>query len=159
MIDLADASSANERLALEIFKAMDDGCIVEAIPALTTPDFVWSNSGLPDLVGQQAVLDLLASGGFAKEIPILADMTHFTADLIHIGSKGSAVFTERIDHHWASDGRDLMTPHICGVVEIRDGKIVRLHDFYDTACYRQVPTAPQPGFSLAERHPERVAAI
>lgn len=156
MIDLKDASNAEEHLALEIFKAMDDGRIIEAIPELTTPDFVWSNSGLPDLRGQQAVLDLLTSGGFASEIPILAEMTHFTADLVHIASSGPVVFTERIDHHWAADGRDLMTPHICGVVEIRDGRICRLHDFYDTAVYQQKPTAPQAGFTLAERHPERM---
>lgn len=154
MIDLDVASNANERLALSIFKAMDDGRIADAIPELTTEDFIWSNSGLPDLVGQEAVLQLLTSGGFSNEIPILAEMTHFTADLVHIASHGNAVLTERIDHHWDAEGRDLMTPHICGVVEIRDGKISRLHDFYDTACYQQEPTAPQPGFSLAERHPE-----
>ncbi|MDJ0644241.1 MAG: limonene-1,2-epoxide hydrolase family protein [Erythrobacter sp.] len=158
MINLDDASTPQERLALEIFKAMDDGRIVEAIPELTSDDFVWSNSGLPDLEGQESVIELLNSGGFANEIPILAEMTHFTADLVHIASSGNTVFTERIDHHWAADGRDLMTPHICGVVEVRDGKIVRLHDFYDTACYRQEPTAPQAGFSLAERHPDRVWA-
>ena len=157
MIDLADASNANERLALEIFKAMDDGRILEAISELTTPDFVWSNSGLPDLNGQQEVIDLLMAGGFSNEIPILAEMTHFTADLVHIASNGNTVFTERVDHHWAADGRDLMTPHICGVVEIRDGKIARLHDFYDTAVYNQEPTQVQPGFTLAERHPERAA--
>lgn len=157
MIDLDDAANENERLALSIFKAMDDGRIIDAIPELTTPDFVWSNSGLPDLRGQQAVLDLLTSGGFSNEIPILAGMTHFTADLIQIASNGDTVMTERIDHHWDAQGRDLMTPHICGVVEIRDGKIARLQDFYDTACYHQEPTAPQAGFSLAERHPERLA--
>ncbi len=156
MIDLNDASNANERLALEIFKAMDDGRIVDAVPELTTPDFVWSNSGLPDLKGQEAVLELLTSGGFSNEIPILAEMTHFTADLVHIASVGDTVFTERIDHHWSADGRDLMTPHIAGVVEVRDGRIARLHDFYDTICYTQEPTASQPGFTLAERHPERV---
>lgn len=157
MIDLDDASNPQERLALEIFKAMDDGRIVEAIPELTTKDFVWSNSGLPDLQGQEEVLALLTSGGFANEIPILKEMTHFTADLVHIASNGDTVLTERIDHHWAADGRDLMTPHICGVVEIRDGKIARLHDFYDVAVYQQEPTAPQAGFTQAERHPEMVS--
>jgi len=159
MIDLDAASNDNERLALSIFKAMDDGRIVEAIPELTTEDFTWSNSGLPDLIGQEAVLELLTSGGFSNEIPILQGMTHFTADLVHIASHGNAVLTERIDHHWDADGRDLMTPHICGVVEIRDGKISRLHDFYDTACYQQAPTEPQPGFSLTERHPELAGTI
>ncbi len=156
MINLDDAANANEHLALEIFKAMDDGRIVEAVPEITTQDFVWSNSGLPDLVGQQAVLDLLTSGGFSNEIPILREMTHFTADLVRIASSGNVVFTERVDHHWSADGRDLMTPHICGVVEIREGKVARLHDFYDTAVYQQSPTDPQAGYSLAERHPERI---
>ncbi len=156
MIDLNDASNDAERLALSIFKAMDDGQIVEAIPALTAPDFIWSNSGLPDLRGQDEVIKLLMSGGFENEIPILTNMTHFTADLVHISSHANVVFTERVDHHWDAEGRDLMTPHICGVVEITDGKISRLHDFYDTACYDQSPTPPQSGFALADRHPERV---
>lgn len=156
MIDLSRAANPNERLALRMFKAMEDGTIPAALGEICGEDFVWSNSGLPDLRGRAAVLELLQSGGFSSEIPILAEMTHFTADLIHIASQGDVVFTERVDHHWAADGRDLMTPHICGVVEIRDGKIVRLHDFYDTACYGQTPTPPQSGFTLAERHPERV---
>jgi len=156
MIRIDDASNANERLALSLLKAMDDSRVIEAIPELTTVDFIWSNSGLPDLRGQKAVLDLLTSGGFANEVPILACMTHFTADLIHIASRGNVVFTERIDHHWDADGRDLMTPHICGVMEIHEGKIARLHDFYDTSCYQQQPTEPQAGFSLAERHPDRI---
>jgi len=156
VINLDDAKTPQERLALEIFKAMDDGRILEAIPELTTEDFVWSNSGLPDLKGQQAVIDLLSSGGFSNEIPILKEMTHFTADLVSIASNGDTVFTERIDHHWDAEGRDLMTPHICGVVEVRGDKISRLHDFYDTAVYQQAPTAVQSGFSLAERHPERL---
>ena len=150
MIDLDDASTPQERLALEIFKAMDDGRILEAIGELTTKDFVWSNSGLPDLCGQREVLDLLTSGGFANEIPILAEMTHFTADLLHIASRRGAVFTERVDHHWAADGRDLMTPHICGVAEIRDGKISAFRDFYDVACYEQLPTPVKTGFALDE---------
>ena len=69
-------------------------------------------------------------------------MTSFGADLVHIASAGNVVFTERIDHHWDADGRDLMTPHIAGVIEIRDGKIAALRDFYDTVCYSQEPTAP-----------------
>ena len=158
MIELADGRTENERLALSLFKAMEDGDLPAVMATHCTEDFTWSNSGLPDLHGQRAILDLMASGGFAQQIPILAEMTHFTADLILIASNGDTVFTERVDHHWSADGRDLMTPHICGVVEIRAGKVARLHDFYDTACYRQEPTAVQPGFTLAERHPERAAA-
>ena len=148
MIDLKLASNANERLALEIFKAMEDGTLVARLPELCSQDFVWANSGLPTLDGQAAVLEQMANGGFRQEIPILSAQTHFSADVLHIASADNVVFTERIDHHWAADGRDLMTPHIAGVIEVRDGKICALRDFYDTACYEQQPTEIQPEFAL-----------
>jgi limonene-1,2-epoxide hydrolase len=71
-------------------------------------------------------------------------MVSFSSDLLHIASADDVVFTERVDHHWDAQGRDLMTPHIAGVMEIRDGKIAALRDFYDTACYQQAPTDPDP---------------
>jgi len=148
MINLNDASNENERLALKIFKAMDDGVVLEAIEELCTDDFVWANSGLKTLEGKRQIAEHFAKGGFAQEIPILKTMTSFSADLIHIASKGNVVFTERIDHHWDADGRDLMTPHIAGVIEIRDGKISALRDFYDVACYKQKPTAPNPAHAM-----------
>ncbi len=148
MIDLNLAGNANERLALEIFKAMEDGTLMQRLPDLCTEDFVWANSGLPTLDGQAAVRRLMASGGFRQEIPILDSQTHFSADVLHIASRDNVVFTERIDHHWDAEGRDLMTPHIAGVVEIRDGRISALRDFYDTVCYQQAPTGIQAGFAL-----------
>ena len=87
-------------------------------------------------------------GGFASEVPILRTMTHFSVDLLNMASNGSVVFTERVDHHWDEDGRDLMTPHICGVTEIRDGKISAVRDFFDTVCFEQAPTDIQDGFDL-----------
>ena len=47
-----------------------------------------------------------------------------------------------------ADGRDLMTPHIAGVMEIHHGRVSALRDFYDTACYQQVPTGPDPLHAL-----------
>ena len=148
MINLDDASNDNERLALSIFKAMDDGTLMAVIGDLCTEDFIWANSGLPTLNGLAEVRDLMALGGFRNEIPILKNQTHFSADLLHIASRDNVVFTERIDHHWDKDGRDLMTPHIAGVIEIRDGKISALRDFYDISCYQQQPTDIQEDFSL-----------
>ena len=149
MIDLNDAGNDNERLALSIFKSMDDGTLMDVMPRLCTQDFMWANSGLPTLHGQAQIFDLMANGGFRTHIPILQDQTHFSADLLHIASNGNIVFTERLDHHWDRDGRDLMTPHIAGIIEIRDGRICALRDFYDVACYRQTPTEPQPEYALA----------
>ncbi len=148
MINLDDASNDNERLALSLFKAMEDGTLREAIETSCTDEFEWANSGLPTLQGKRAVLDHMARGGFTVVIPILKTMVSFSADLIHIASSGNVVFTERVDHHWDADGRDLMTPHIAGVIEIRDGKICALRDFYDTICYQQEPGEPDPAFAL-----------
>ncbi|MGI9325792.1 MAG: limonene-1,2-epoxide hydrolase family protein [Pseudomonadales bacterium] len=157
MINLDDASNANEHLALEVFKAMDDGALPQRMSLLCTEDMVWTNSGLPTLHGQAEIFALMEQGGFRQHIPILDEMTHFSADLIHIASRDNVVFTERIDHHWAADGRDLMTPHIVGVIEIRDGKVCALRDFYDVACYEQKPVAVDPNYTL-EAHRQRVAA-
>lgn len=144
MIDLSIASNDNETLALTILKAMEDGNLAESIEALCSDDFVWANSGLPTLNGKADIFASMRSGGFAQHIPILQGMTSFSADVLHIASGAGVVFTERVDHHWDAQGRDLMTPHIAGVMEISDGKISALRDFYDTVCYQQAPTAANP---------------
>jgi limonene-1,2-epoxide hydrolase len=163
MIELEVASNDDERLALRVLMAIEDGDFATELSNLCTQDFVWANSGLPTLCGRTEVLELMAKGGFASELPLLADMTHFSVDLLHIASRTSArgrnavVFTERIDHHWAASGADLMAPHIAGVMEICDGRVAALRDFYDTACYAQEPTAADPVFAL-EAFRERTRA-
>jgi limonene-1,2-epoxide hydrolase len=144
MIDPSIGTNENERLALTLFKAMEDGTLGDQLKAVCTDDFVWSNSGLPTLHGLAEIFEHMGAGGFAQHIPILEGMVSFSADLLHIASAGDIVFTERVDHHWDAQGRDLMTPHIAGVMEIRDGKIAALRDFYDTVCYQQAPTGPDP---------------
>ncbi len=150
MVSIDIAQTDNERRALELLKAMEDGGLPEKIRALCTDDFVWANSGLATLNGQKAIFDQMAVGGFSSQIPILRSMTHFSADILYLASRDDVVFSERVDHHWDAEGRDLMTPHIAGVMEFRGDKICALRDFYDTACYQQAPTLPQPGFSLAQ---------
>ncbi len=148
MIDLNDARNDAERLALTMFRAMETGNLLQTMAEICIDDFVWANSGLPTLHGQQAVRELMTRGGFRNEIAILQQQTHFSADLLHMASDGGVVFTERIDHHWDAEGRDLMTPHIAGVIEVQNGRICALRDFYDVACYQQQPTDIQPDFEL-----------
>lgn len=144
MIDPSIGRNENEQLALTLLKAMEDGNLGEQLKALCTDDFVWANSGLRTLHGLAEVFEQMGAGGFAQLIPILDGMVSFSADLLHIASAGDVVFTERVDHHWDAQGRDLMTPHIAGVMEIRGGRIAALRDFYDTVCYEQVPSEPDP---------------
>ena len=148
MIHVDSARNEAERLVLQLIRAMETGELPDTIKSICTEDFSWANSGLDTINGQEALFAHMAKGGFAAEIPVLKTMTHFSADLLHIASDGNVVFTERVDHHWDETGRDLMTPHICGVAEVRDGKISAFRDFYDVVCYKQQPTDVQSGFEL-----------
>jgi limonene-1,2-epoxide hydrolase len=148
MIDLGDASNENERLVLRLIRSMEEGDLGVTVDVVCSDDFSWANSGLKTINGKEALQKHMQSGGFASEIPVLRTMSHFSADLVHIASRDGVVFTERVDHHWDAEGRDLMTPHICGIAEIQDGKITAFRDFYDVACYQQEPTEPDPKFAL-----------
>jgi limonene-1,2-epoxide hydrolase len=152
MIDLDRATNDDERLALALLRAMEQGRTGAAIVELCTEDFVWENSGLPTIRGIEGYRELVRSGGFTTWIPILATMRTFTVDLLNLASSGEpgnrVVFTERIDHFWDAEGRDLMTPHICGVIELRNGRIAAMREFYDVAVYQQTPTEPDPAHAV-----------
>jgi limonene-1,2-epoxide hydrolase len=57
------------------------------------------------------------------------------------------VFTERIDHHSHGNGRGLTTPHIAGVMEVRDGRMSARRDVYDTVIFS--PERTQSGPAVA----------
>jgi len=147
MVDLALASNDNELLCLKLLKSMEDGTFRTTARELCTPDFIFENSGLPTIRGLDHLEAFNAEGGFARLIPIIRETRRFTADALHIASNGDVVFTERYDHFWDIDGRDLMTPRICGIMEMRDGRVAAMREYYDTACYSQSPTEPNPAFA------------
>ena len=68
MIDVDVAANEIERLALQIFAAMEDGTIGDAVESLCTPDFRWENSGLPTVVGAAGYREITAAGGFGQHI-------------------------------------------------------------------------------------------
>lgn len=142
VIDVTIATNDNERDALLLLESMETGSLLATVERLCTEDFTWENSGLPTVNGQEELRKLVASGGFRAHIPIITNTRRFEADVLHIASSGNVVFTERIDHFWDADGRDLMTPRIGGVIEFRDGKICSMREYYDTVCYSQEPTTP-----------------
>lgn len=143
MIDLSVAHNDNERLALLLLKSMEDGNFRTRTRELCTDDFTFANTGLPTIHGLDELDRFSESGGFAALIPIIEPTRRFEVELLHIGSGDNTVFTERFDHFWDEHGRDLMTPHICGIMEIRDGRICAMREFYDPAVYSQEPTAPR----------------
>ena len=147
MVDLSIARNDNELLCLKLLASMENGTFRTAVHELCTPDFTFENSGLPTIRGIAALEAFNASGGFARLIPIIRETRRFTADVLHIASHGDVVFTERFDHFWDKDGRDLMTPRICGIMEMREGRVAAMREYYDTVCYSQTPTDPDPRFA------------
>ena len=148
MVNISLGRNDNERTVLKLIRAMEAGTLKQAANELCSPDFIWANSGLDTIYGKEHLFRHLASGGFGKQIPILKNMTHFSADILNLATDGDIIFTERLDHHWDASGRDLMTPHICGVSKVVDGKILYFRDFYDVICYEQQPGEPNPEFEL-----------
>lgn len=147
MIDVSLARNDNERLCLELLKSMEDGTFRTESRRLCTDDFVFENSGLPTINGLDQLDAFNADGGFARLIPIIRETRRFTAEVLNIASNGNVVFTERYDHFWDKDGRDLMTPRICGIMEILNGRVSAMREYYDTVCYSQSPTEPNPDFA------------
>ena len=147
MIDLNVAQNDNERACLRLLAAMEAGTFRSDLAEICTPDFTFENSGLPTIRGLEHLTSFYAEGGFARLIPALKDTRRFTVDLLHIASREHVVFTERVDHFWDVDGRDLMTPRICGIMEIRGGKVSAMREYYDTVCYGQIPSEPNPDYA------------
>ncbi len=148
MVNVSIGRNDNERTVLMLIRAMELGTLHQQIYELCSSEFIWANSGLDTIYGLEHLREHISKGGFAKEIPILENMTHFSAEILNLASDEDIVFTERLDHHWDVSGRDLMTPHICGVAKVVNGKILSFRDFYDVACYQQEPSEIHPDFEL-----------
>jgi limonene-1,2-epoxide hydrolase len=54
-------------------------------------------------------------------------------DVLHAAAHGDVVLTERVDHLDAPDGTEVYTLPVAGAFEIREGKVSRWRDYYDTA--------------------------
>lgn len=91
-------------------------------------DCVYENSGLPTCEGRAAAL------AFIDGIQALTDIQSITAEIRGLAAAGDLVFSERIDHHFDSKGVENLTPSICGVMELRGGKIVAWRDYFDAGA-------------------------
>jgi len=86
-------------------------------------DGVYHNMPLPPLNGHAAIKEFLV--GF------LANLTTAEFTIHHLVSDGTVVFTERTDAFTLA-GKHGAFP-VCGVFEIRDGKIKAWRDYFDMA--------------------------
>jgi limonene-1,2-epoxide hydrolase len=86
---------------------------------------VYENSGLPPCEGRDAIFTLIDG------IQAVTDIQSITAEIRGMAAAGDLVFSERIDHHFDSKGEENLTPEICGVMEVRGGRIVAWRDYFD----------------------------
>ena len=121
----------NEKIVLEFFKAWESGTYAQlrgAYEEFLADDCVYENSGLPTCEGKAAALALIDG------IQAVTDIQSITAEIRGLAAGGDLVFSERVDHHFDSNGVENLTPRICGVMEVRGGKITAWRDYFDAAA-------------------------
>jgi len=115
------SDGANDAMIREFLEAWERRD-TDAIVACFTDDAVYHNISLEPLVGRPAIRDFVA--GYASVPPGRLEIVHQVAS-------GGVVMNERVDRITLG-GREVDLP-ICGVFEIRDGRICRWTDYYDSA--------------------------
>ena len=115
--------AANDAMIREFFHAWDRRD-TEHIMALFTEDAVCHNISFDPLVGKAAIRDFVA--GYESRPPDQAEIRHQLAT-------GNLVMNERVDHVTLGDRK--FDVAICGVFEIRDGRISRWTDYYDSGQF------------------------
>jgi limonene-1,2-epoxide hydrolase len=96
---------------------------LDAIMDYFADDAEYVNVPLDPAIGHAAIRELI--GG------LLVALTHIAVDIRHQLTDGGIVMNERIDTVHTSTGKDVPL-HVMGIFEIRDGKIVKWRDYFDS---------------------------
>jgi limonene-1,2-epoxide hydrolase len=95
-----------------------------------TEDVIWDNVGFPVIKG------LDASIAHLNTLNEVTGMEYCTIEIYNLASTGNVVLTERLDTMYREDDSVIIDYRIMGALEVRDGKICRYTDYFDT-----IPTA------------------
>ncbi len=117
---MADLPTSPEELVSEFCTAWANGDADELM-AYFTEDAVYHNVPMDPLEGAEAIRAFL-EGFFATSGGVVFE-THLQV------ASGNVVMNERTDYINTADGQ-LALP-VCGVFEIRDGRIARWSDYFD----------------------------
>ncbi len=96
---------------------------VDRVLALSAPDIVYRNQGLPPARGREAFAKQM--GAFLPRVTLFELVTH------NLAVDGPIVLTERTDI--IEVGRFRVELWVCGTFEVRDGQVVLWHDYFDFA--------------------------
>ena len=104
---------------------------VEVLRPFFTADAVYQNCGMPATVGVDAIIDNLA-GQFA----MFPDSYEYVTK--NIAANGNVVMTERLDMISTPSGAQGVP--VMGTFVLKDGKIKRWQDYFDTALPMKMMT-------------------
>jgi limonene-1,2-epoxide hydrolase len=110
----------NEKVALEFLGKWEQGD-AKLLASYFTPDALYLNMPLPPRQGVETIEASLRETFVDLSVRI---------ETLNIASAGDLVFTERID--WVSrEGKPEVRLPVAGVMEMRDGKIAVLREYFD----------------------------
>ena len=121
---------------------------------------VYETAGFPVLRGRKSIVDFLFRGGMHHVAeryanPDLLLIRRLVAEIVHLAAVGNVVFSERIDHHYTRDGREVLTPRLVGVMEFDyQAKCTGWRDYHDPAYFTGAPTPRWPDGSPTALAPE-----
>jgi limonene-1,2-epoxide hydrolase len=113
-------SAQNERLVCDFCAAWQRRDIEELV-GFFTPDAVYHNMPMAPVTGHDGIRQV-----FQFFVPP-AQSIEF--EVLNLASTGSVVLTERVDR-FVMGGKKVELP-VCGVFEVRDGKIAAWRDYFD----------------------------
>jgi limonene-1,2-epoxide hydrolase len=106
---------------------------VDQLMSYFAPDAVYHNIPVAPLVGTAAI-----RGAFQGFYDMMTEGIEL--DVLHVVGNGDVVMAERIDRfRW--DGKRLDLP-VCGVFEVRNGKIVKFRDYFNYPSWFEATGAP-----------------
>jgi limonene-1,2-epoxide hydrolase len=97
----------------------------EATRPYFAPNAVYQNTGMPASVGAAAIVENLGA-----QFAMFPDSYEYR--VMNIAANGDVVMTERLDMIRGADGKLHGVP-VMGTFVLRDGKIIRWTDYWDTA--------------------------
>lgn len=107
---------------LESWRSRD----IDLIMGYLAEDAVYHNVPVAPLQGTEAI-----RGIFTALLDVFGDVA---LEIVNIAARPGLVITERIDRFRMANGRTVTVP-VCGVFELRGGRITRFSDYFDLAGF------------------------
>ena len=98
----------------------------DALIAYFTEDAVYHNMPMEPAEGIEAVGEALKG---------VSQMTSRGWEVVHQAANGNIVLNERVDRFLMGDKE--VAVQVCGVFEVRDGKIARWRDYFDLNSFQE----------------------